>query len=107
MLNPKKWMTKVAERFANLVVVESRTIQITYASTTNPYFSHSESVAKSGYTAVGIAGYTTGGALASMVFYPEMRVNNNTLILQCRNTSSNVSSTTQNSVTVLILYVKS
>ena len=107
MLNLKKLLTKVVERFANFVVVENKTVQITYASTTNAYYAHSGSVAKSGYTAVGVAGYVTTGTSATMMIYPEMRIYNNELKFQCRNLATSISSTTQNSVIVSILYVKS
>ena len=89
---------------SNNLLVEYKTIPLSYASETNPVATGNFNATKSGYTALGIVGYQVAGVSSSICFVPSMIINSSgTISYTVRATSGGTYSHT---LYVYVLYVK-
>lgn len=68
-------------------LVEYKEIPLTYASSSNPVAIGSISVAKTGYTAIGIVGWQVAGTSSSLVYVPSLFIDNNSVSYTVRVTA--------------------
>lgn len=89
---------------SNNLLVEYKTIPLSYASETNPVATGNFNATKSGYTALGIVGYQVTGVSSSICFVPSMIINSSgTISYTVRAISGGTYSHT---LYVYVLYVK-
>ena len=89
---------------SNNLLVEYKTIPLSYASETNPVATGNFNATKSGYTALGIVGYQVAGVSSSICFVPSMIINSSgTISYTVRAISGGTYSHT---LYVYVLYVK-
>ena len=89
---------------SNNLLVEYKTIPLSYASETNPVATGNFNISKTGYTALGVVGYQIAGTSSSLCFVPSLLVSSsNTLTYTVRATSGGTYSHT---LYVFVLYVK-
>ena len=83
---------------------------ITWSSTSNPYFSSEYDVTIEGYRAIN-AGYVVSGTFGTCVFFSAFYLDyrdsgKDYLCVNCRMVQNNPSSTTQNTLTMVVIYIK-
>lgn len=85
----------------------TKTIQIEWASTSNPTQYATVDISESGYIPYAIAGYSVSGTLGSYVHVSAVRIDNNKkLYYECR-MDNTPSSLTQNKLVLDIIYQRS
>jgi hypothetical protein len=90
---------------AHNILTETFNVQLTYASTSNPYATGSINVAKDGYVPIS-ASYTVTGTSGSTVFASDFRLRDDNMLEYAFRNSSGVSSTTQNRVAITVKYIR-
>ena len=81
-------------------------LQITWSSTSNPYCEHSYSVAKTGYTPIAVSFWTSGTG-SSTIAVSTCCISGDNVEFHARMVNNTPSSTTQNTVTLAVTYIKS
>lgn len=106
MLSTKKLIYKILQKLnEQTILTESRTIQLTWASTSNPYASGTVNLAKDGYVPIS-AGYTLTGTGASAIYASSFRLDGNGILSYSFRSVNTPSSTTQNGVTIDVKYIR-
>ena len=79
--------------------------QMTWSSTSNPYFWGEFDVSMSGYTPVAV-GYEIGGTQGSLVCISALAIRGNKVVVEARMHGGTPSTTTQNTIYLTITYLK-
>lgn len=107
MLNQKKLDIKMLDTMDGLIkIVGYNDVQITWASTGNPYCGLVKDVNIDGYTPIGF-GYTVTGTSASLVFPSIAIIDGAGILTLALRMNGTPSTTTQNKVNLRVVYVKS
>lgn len=106
MLSTKKLIYKILQKLNEQnILTEDRTVQLTYASTSNAYATGSVNVAKDGYVPIS-ASYAVTGTGGSTVFASIFRLRRDDVLEFAFRNGGGVSSVTQNSVTITVKYIR-
>lgn len=106
MIDLKKLLVKILQRLDGAVVREIKdSNQITWYSTSNPYAEHSYDVSKTGYTPIAVSFWTSGTG-SSTIAVSTCCIDGNNIEFHARMMNNTPSSTTQNTVTFEVTYIK-